>query len=54
VLQLPSVSKISERDNAEILEKDWKTGDRLLIAGGNPGVAVLADHLRGPLTTALH
>jgi molybdate-binding protein len=36
----------SERTQAEILEEDWKTGDRLLLAGCDPGAAVLAHHLR--------
>jgi putative molybdopterin biosynthesis protein len=38
--------KGSGKTKAEILEEDWKKGDRLLLAGCDPGAAVLARHLQ--------
>jgi molybdate-binding protein/DNA-binding XRE family transcriptional regulator len=35
-----------EKTKAEILEQDWKRDARLLIAGCDPGAAVLAQHLQ--------
>jgi molybdate-binding protein/DNA-binding XRE family transcriptional regulator len=38
--------KPPSKNTAEVLEEDWEKGNRLLIAGCDPGAAVLAHHMQ--------
>jgi putative molybdopterin biosynthesis protein len=46
VLEPSRSPRRSAKTTVGILEEDWKTGDRLLIAGCDPGAPVLARHLQ--------